>query len=116
MKKSVKIIAALCLMAALVLTLAACGDSLEGTWKLVDGASADSGIVNATLTLNKDKTFTIIVQQQGGSLQSNSGIWISDDETVTISYNHGGKPIALTREGGKLTLEEYGIKYVFEKK
>ena len=33
MKKTVKLIAALCLMAALVLTLAACGDSLEGTWK-----------------------------------------------------------------------------------
>ena len=46
MKKSVKIIAALCLMAALVLSLAACGDKkdeLVGTWEcnyyniMVDG-------------------------------------------------------------------------------
>ena len=137
MKKTVKLIAALCLMAALVLTLAACGDSLEGTWKCtnckdlmlgyaaslgIDRAQAEADLKAASIddmifniTLKKDNTCTMEVRLPGEEYQSTTANWTSDDKTVTISSDDGGTPLVFTRDGSKLTVDVQGMKLVFEK-
>ena len=137
MKKTVKLIAALCLMAALVLSLAACGDSLEGTWKctnfkdaMLDYAASQgmdraqveeqlkaSGIDDMifNITLKKDNTCTMEVRLPGEEYESMTYNWTSDDKTVTISPDNGGTPLVFTRDGSKLTVDKQGMKLVFEK-
>lgn len=135
MKKTVKLIAALCLMAALVLSLAACGDKDPvGTWEctnikdllkasvseeelaLVEGLL---GNISITMTFNKDKTCTFKMSFMGQN-QESSGTWVAGDKSVDVTVEGDTQPFLW--DGNKLTLTgDIGLglgdtKLIFEKK
>ena len=140
MKKTVKLITALCLMAALVLTLAACGDKDPvGTWECtnykdlvidaavaqgIDKAQAEEliaqmGDINMTADFDKDGTFSMKIAGAGDSMEV-TGTWKANDKGVdatvedeTQSFLWDGNKLTLTGDTG-LGLGE--TKLVFEKK
>ena len=72
MKKSIKIIAALCLMAALILSLAACGDKkdeLVGMWETVIYGN------KATMLINEDGTLYLLEIDNDGDIDGEVVIW-----------------------------------------
>lgn len=135
MKKTVKLIAALCLMAALVLTLAACGDKdPAGTWTCTNVKDLLSSVYSAeemamlepylndisfTATFNKDKTFVLNTSVMGESMEI-TGTWEANDKGVDATAE--GDTQTFLWDGDKLTLTgDAGLgvgetKLVFEKK
>ena len=126
MKKSVKIIVALCLMAALVLTLAACGDDNIGTWECTNckellllssaaqgfskekteemlGRSLDD--LSLTVTFNKDKTCTVMENLWHGP-EEFTGTWTSDEKGINVTVN-GYFSFPFLRDGDNLTTISY---------
>lgn len=140
MKKTVKLIFALCLMAALVLTLAACGDrDPVGTWEctnykdlVIDAAVAQGidraqieellpqmGGITMTADFDKDGTFSMKLAVMGES-QEFTGTWKATNKGVDATVD--GDTQAFLWDGDKLTLSgDTGLglgetTLVFEKK
>lgn len=135
MKKTVKLITALCLMAALVLTLAACGDKDPvGTWECTNVKDLLSSVypaeemamlepylndISVTATFNKDKTFVLNTSVMGESMEI-TGTWEANDKGVDATAE--GDTQTFLWDGDKLTLTgDAGLgvgetKLVFEKK
>ena len=140
MKKTVKLIFALCLMAALVLTLAACGDKDPvGTWECtnykdlvidaavaqgIDKAQAEEliaqmGDINMTADFDKDGTFSMKSSLMGESSEF-KGTWKATDNGVDATVEDATETFLW--DGSKLTLTgDLGVglgetTFVFEKK
>ena len=140
MKKTVKLIFALCLMAALVLTLAACGDrDPVGTWECtnykdlvidavvaqgIDKAQAEEliaqmGDINMTADFDKDGTFSMKIAGAGDSMKV-TGTWKATDKGVDATVEDETQ--SFLWDGSKLTLSgDVGLglgetKLIFEKK
>lgn len=82
---------------ALAVTLTACGDSLEGSWKLTGGTAADAlyGYSGATLDeMGAEVVFdfrsdaVLVVRMSGGAAPAElSGTWAADGDTVTLTLD-----------------------------
>ena len=118
MKKIKRLLAAL-LLAALALTLTACGSKLEGKWTLDVEAmkeaygtsdlisAADMG-VDVTMEFADDHKMTIKMALFGGS-EEMQGAWKTKDDqlimtvegdTQTLTWQVKGKKLTLTSEDG----------------
>lgn len=85
------------LLLALAVTLAACGNSLEGSWKLTGGTAADAlyGYSGATLEeMGAEVIFdfkadaVLVVRMSGGAAPAEvTGIWTTDGDTVTLTLD-----------------------------
>ena len=140
MKKTVKLIFALCLMAALVLSLAACGDKDPvGTWECtnfkdiitevgekagaskeeIDEAMAMFTDFKVSFVFNKDGTFSMKGSLMGESSEF-KGTWKATDNGVDITVEDATE--TLLWDGSKLTFSgDLGVglgetKFVLEKK
>lgn len=119
MKKIKRLFAAL-LLAALTLTLTACGSKLEGKWTLDVEAmkeaygtsdlisAADMG-VDVTMEFADDHKVTIKMTLFGGS-EEMQGAWKTkddqlimtvEDDTQTLTWQVKGKKLTLTSEDGE---------------
>ena len=101
MKKIKRLFAAL-LLAALTLTLTACGSKLEGKW------TPDMG-VDVTMEFTDDHKVTIKMTLFGGS-EEMQGEWKEKDDqlimtvdgdTQTLTWQVKGKKLTLTSEDGE---------------
>ena len=130
MKKSVKIIAALCLMAALVLTLAACGEKDPvGIWECTNyqkdmikdyQAWEISDEMSMLLILNADKT-CYMLSVDGKSIDGVAFTWSQNGDLLTLIPAKGydpGEEVYVKVDGDKLTCDGPGweVTYVFTKK
>ena len=140
MKKTVKLIAALCLMAALVLSLAACGDKDPvGTWEctnfkdIITEAGEKAGVskeeideamamftdFKVSVVFNKDGTFSMKSSFMGESSEF-KGTWKATDNGVDATVEDATETFLW--DGSKLTLTgDLGVglgetTFVFEKK
>ena len=100
MKKSVKIIAALCLMAVLILSLAACGDKkdeLIGMWETVIYGN------KATMLINEDGTLYLLEIDNDGDIDGEVDVWrLEGNELVVFekdNYEDGD-----TKELARMTI------------
>lgn len=85
------------LLLALAVTLAACGNSLEGSWKLTGGTAADAlyGYSGATLEeMGAEVIFdfkadaVLVVRMSGGAAPAEvTGTWATDGDTVTLTLD-----------------------------
>ena len=96
MKKFLSMILALCLMLAMVPSLAE--DDLSGTWYLLM-----MGMTGGTFELNADGT-CIVTSSMNGEEARTEGTWAADGSTVTITIN--GTDMPLTYNGTDLVLGE----------
>lgn len=132
MKKITKILSVLLMVAVVALTFAACGGSggVAGRTFVLDKDATDvSGVEGGELvlamfkefsiTFNKDNTckITATVSLLGDSQTEDvDGTYEQDDNKVTIKENESKKTIECTIDGGKLLMEQEGVKLVFSPK
>ena len=135
MKKSVKIVAALCLMAVLVLTLAACGKKDPvGIWECTNyqeatikrararGISdeeinreiAESGPLSFTWFLEADHTATILVSV-GARIDTKTYEWRETENGIAILNGHSSVKY-YDWDGSNLVCTEDGIEVIFKKR
>lgn len=132
MKKITKILSVLLMVAVVALTFAACGGSggVAGRTFVLDKDATDvSGVEGGELvlamfkefsiTFNKDNTckITATVSLLGDSQTEDvDGTYEQDDNKVTIKENESKETIECTIDGGKLLMEQEGVKLVFSPK
>lgn len=119
MKRTVKALLAMALIAAMLFALVACGGSksdIVGTWKLssmeedgdaVDLDSLEELGLTCTLKVKSDGTAVLDLFGDTTDLKWEDGkMWAAGEEDFTVSYK---------LSGNKLILEEGGEKLVFKK-
>lgn len=119
MKRTVKALLAMALIAAMLFALVACGGSksdIVGTWKLSsmeeDGEAVDLNSLEelglaCTLKVKSDGTAVLDLFGDTTDLKWEDGkMWAAGEEDSAIPYK---------LSGGKLTLEQDGEKLVFKK-
>lgn len=119
MKRTVKALLAMALIAAMLFALVACGGSksdIVGTWKLssmeedgdaVDLDSLEELGLTCTLKVKSDGTAVLDLFGDTTDLKWEDGkMWATGEEDFTVSYK---------LSGNKLILEEGGEKLVFKK-
>lgn len=139
MKKSVKIVAALCLMAALVLTLAACGKKDPvGIWECTNFQEVsvkiyrESGMANGISEENIDKqiandspfSMTVILEADhtatmlfsaGSTEETQTCEWMETENGIAIIYDHANI-MYYDWDGSKLVCTNNGFEYIFKKR
>ena len=135
MKKSVKIIAALCLMAALVLTLAACGKKDPvGIWdctnyqeaiikgyrargisdEQINREIAESGPLSLTMILQADHSVTMHAYS-GKKEKTQTYEWMETENGIATINDHE-RITYFEWDGSKLVCTEDGIEMIFKKR
>lgn len=134
MKKSVKIVAALCLMAALVLTLAACGKKDPvGIWEctnyqeaIIKGYRAsgisdeeinrviESGPLSATMILDAEHVATVSTCK-GGHVSKHVIEWMETENGIATIDDHE-RILYYEWDGSNLVCIDQGIEMIFKKR
>lgn len=114
MKKLHRILATAMLM-IMALTLTACGDDLEGSWKLTGGTAlsdfigADEGMsledmgMSITFSFNSGNKFVMSMSAFGVS-DSYNGTWKTDGDTLTMTVDGDPMVCSYIISGDTLTL------------
>lgn len=132
MKKVISAIVTAFAVLTLCICLAACSESVEGTYKFssmtVTHEGSDPVEIKAgddwmgmsvtsdfyVLTINSDNTWTMKVQL--GGAETESGTWEEKDGKFLLDPGYGEKSILkATLSGGTFTIEENGNKIVLKK-
>jgi len=117
MKKTILIISVLLLIALCGATLFACNPAAgEYTFTSMSAGSitiSASNVENASLVLNKDKTYSFTFKGAGVSI-SESGSYTKDGDTITFLY--GDSSTTATYEKGTITWDYGTYTLVFSKK
>lgn len=128
MKKVQRILTS-ALLVALALTLTACGNDLEGSWKVtggsylssmlgVDGGSLDDLGLGMWFNFNDGDEFEMVVSAYGMT-ESTKGTWKVSGDTVTMTVEGDPLVCAYKISGDTLTLfiteDDYSGRLVFTK-
>lgn len=132
MKKITKILSVLLMVAFVTVTFAACsgnGSVAGRTFALDKDATDISGVEGGELvlalfkefsiTFNKDNTckMKVTASLMGESqTEEQDGTYEQEDNKVKITPNSSNQTIECTVEGGKLIMEQQGVKLVFSAK
>lgn len=117
------------LILTLAVTLAACGNSLEGSWKLTGGTAVDAlyGYSGATLEgMGAEVIFdfksddVLLVRMSGGKAPAEAvGTWITDGDTVTVTLDGASTACSWSVIDGKLslffTLNDQNVNFEFDR-
>lgn len=107
MKKAIKTVAVMAVAVALLLTLTACGDDLEGVWSaFVYGDELQ-------ITFCSNHTF-IVTYSDGDTVSKDDFYWSESGNAVIL--NDGKETLVLVHEGNKLTGKIQGESVTFKKK
>ena len=107
MKKILKMIAAVTVIFALVLTLTACGDDLEGVWSaIVNGEELE-------ITFCSDHTYSL-TYSDGDTVSKDDFYWSESGDAVSVI--DGKETMVLVHDGNKLTGKIQGESVIFKKK
>lgn len=95
--KKLRIILITALVLALALTLTACGNGIEGSWKLTGGSAVEAlyGYSGATLqSMGAEVIFdfrdddVLVIRMSGGASPTEiTGAWTADGDTMTITLD-----------------------------
>ena len=119
MKKSVRAVLCLSLVAILLVSLVACGGGVAGRYELVsmeaNGQTLDIASLKAMAGTDVDMYIELF--------EDGTGVMKMDGETTQMSYADGkiwptnapDEKVEFTVKGDTLTLEQSGVKMVFEK-
>ena len=119
MKKSVKAVLCLALVAILLVSLVACGGGVSGRYELTtmeaNGQSIDIASLKALAGAEVDMYIELF--------DDGTGVLKMDTETTKMTYANGkiwptdspDEAVPFTVKGDTLTMEQDGVKLVFEK-
>ena len=100
------------LLAAMILLLAACGSSIEGSWQFTGGSGEAALAFNVVREIGGTVTFTFrdgkltISGNGGGDAAPIEGTYVMNGEKMTITIGNASTRYEIKLDGKKLTLTQ----------